>query len=207
MRLEGTKRRRCDEPRTFQHQLPSVAPDSTRRPPRGLRARDLADTFPFSRLDVLRVLLHRPGTAPLLAVGEVLALGAAPRRVREEVLGLDREGDLANQPGGPGQVLERPGGLVPLEPGLGRLEQHVQPQARDLPLEEQEGQRGADFLLRHADRLTGRDVTLDEAWGRASELMALAHTMMEVLTTAETAANPAESSKVVPGDLLTDFRA
>jgi len=56
-------------------------------------------------------------------------------------------------------------------------------------------------------RLTGRDVTLDEAWGRASELMALAHTMMEVLTTAEAAADPAKSSKVVPGDLLTDSRA
>lgn len=55
-------------------------------------------------------------------------------------------------------------------------------------------------------RLEGREVTLDEAWGRASELLALAHTMMEVLATTEAKAPSADGSKVVPGDLLTDSR-
>lgn len=55
-------------------------------------------------------------------------------------------------------------------------------------------------------RLEGREVTLDEAWGRASELLALAHTMMEVLAATETDARSADGSKVVPGDLLTDSR-
>src|SRR5262245_8820502 len=98
--------RRCDEPQAFRPQEPSVAPDSTRRPSRVLRADGLADTFPVTDGDC-RLAGEIPGAAPLLAVREVLALAAAPTGVGEEVLGFDRERDLADEPRGPGQILDR----------------------------------------------------------------------------------------------------
>ena len=44
-------------------------------------------------------------------------------------------------------------------------------------------------LRRILSRCGGREVSLEEAWGRASELLALAHTMMEVLATAAPSAD------------------
>ena len=61
-------------------------------------------------------------------------------------------------------------------------------------------------LRRILSRCGNREVSLEEAWGRASELLALAHTMMEILATVESDDAGATSSKVVPGDLLTDSR-
>lgn len=58
-------------------------------------------------------------------------------------------------------------------------------------------------LRRILSRCGHREVTLEEAWGRASELLALAHTMMEVLATAAPSDDDAASSKVDPGDPLT----
>lgn len=62
-------------------------------------------------------------------------------------------------------------------------------------------------LRRILARCGNREVTLEEAWGRASELLALAHTMMEVLASSAPNTDEAASSKVVPGDVLTDSRS
>ncbi|MBI5466611.1 MAG: hypothetical protein HY975_00135 [Candidatus Kerfeldbacteria bacterium] len=62
-------------------------------------------------------------------------------------------------------------------------------------------------LRRILARCGNREVTLEDAWGRASELLALAHTMMEVLATASPSDDDTVSSKVVPGDVLTDSRS
>ena len=62
-------------------------------------------------------------------------------------------------------------------------------------------------LRRILSRCGGREVSPEEAWGRASELLALAHTMMEVLATETSSAEDTASSKVVPGDVLTDSRS
>ena len=45
--------------------------------------------------------------------------------------GLNGQGHLADQLGCPGEVLDRPGGQVPLEPGLAGLEQHVEAELGD----------------------------------------------------------------------------
>jgi len=47
-RNETDDGKRCDEPQTFRLQQPSVAPDSTQRPLKVLRAYGLADTFPVT---------------------------------------------------------------------------------------------------------------------------------------------------------------
>ena len=122
-------RRRCDGPQR-EVQKPPVAPDSTQRPLRASR-HGVADTFPFTADGHELLAGQRLGASPLLAMGEVFALGAAPRGIREEVLGLDRKGYLANQPSGPAEVLDRPGGLMSLEPRLGGLEQHVEAELGD----------------------------------------------------------------------------
>jgi len=59
-------------------------------------------------------------------------------------------------------------------------------------------------LRRILSRCSGREVSLEEAWGRAAELLSLTHGLMEALAAA--ARNPPElgGSKVDPGDLLTD---
>ena len=59
-------------------------------------------------------------------------------------------------------------------------------------------------LRRILSRCGNREVSLGEAWGRAAELMALAQTMLEVLAKNPLEAADLESSKVDPGDLLTD---
>lgn len=59
-------------------------------------------------------------------------------------------------------------------------------------------------LQRILSRLEGRAVPMDEAWGRAAELMALAKTMLEVLATHPPEDDISPSSKVDPGGLLTD---
>jgi hypothetical protein len=62
-------------------------------------------------------------------------------------------------------------------------------------------------LRRILSRCGGREVSLEEAWGRGAELLSLTHALMEAL--AAEARNPADiaGSKVDPGDVLTDSRS
>ena len=59
-------------------------------------------------------------------------------------------------------------------------------------------------LRRILCRCEQREVSLEEAWGRAAELMALARTMLEVLATHPSDDAALASSKVDPGEVLTD---
>jgi hypothetical protein len=61
-----------------------------------------------------------------------------------------------------------------------------------------------DRLRRVLSRCENREVSLEEAWGRAAELMGLARTMLEVLAKNPPEAVQSASSKVDPGDLLTN---
>jgi hypothetical protein len=63
--------------------------------------------------------------------GVVLALGAAPDRVGEEVLGLDGQCHLMDEASRPAEILDRSGGRETFEPWFGRLEQDVQAQGRN----------------------------------------------------------------------------
>ncbi len=61
-------------------------------------------------------------------------------------------------------------------------------------------------LRRILARCGKREVSLEEAWGRAAELLSLTHELMEALASEARDAAESSSSKVVPGALLTDAR-
>ncbi len=61
-------------------------------------------------------------------------------------------------------------------------------------------------LRRILSRCGNREVSLEEAWGRAGELLSLTHELMEALASEARGIADSSSSKVVPGGLLTDGR-
>ena len=59
-------------------------------------------------------------------------------------------------------------------------------------------------LRRILSRCGSREVSLEEAWGRAAELLSLTHGLMEALAAEARKPVNLASSKVDPADLLTD---
>src|SRR5439155_22475000 len=116
-----------------------MAPDSMRRS-LTLSGHGVANTFP-AHFDGHELLLSWCFVAsPTLAVGEVLALAAAPGGIGEEVLGLDGKRHLADQLGDPRQFRNRAGSLEPFESGSNGFEEHVEPEPWDGAREDQAGQ-------------------------------------------------------------------
>src|SRR5574337_784938 len=90
-------------------------------------------TSPWDEGTKKRTDLLRP---PGLAVGEVLALAAAPGRVWVEGAGTDGLSHGTNELRRPGEIGERPARRIPLEARNPRLQEHVQPKLRDRTMSE-----------------------------------------------------------------------
>src|SRR5438093_4868077 len=116
--------RRCGLATDAWNQDSVMAPDSMCRPLKEPSRCCFTSTFPADHRR-RHCLWWFPPT-PALAVGVVFALGAAPRWIREKMLGLDGGRDLMDETSRPAEILDAPRGLESLEPRLCGLEQHVE---------------------------------------------------------------------------------